>query len=345
MPSIRRYEKLHKRNKKKYIEQAKSMISKFDYPLLRFFRTLTRSQFYDYVREFKPVILNEIPPELEPFGLKTYKNTYCIIKENWAKNEDLNNCTDFFTEDCRVHCRFSKHISPIEYWEKNKTKILNSVTKLTSKAIRDKIYYGAKLCNNFRISVALTILDIFKPKKWLDISAGWGDRLMAAIGYGMDLYFGVDPNPCVHQGYKEMINELVNESKRSNYVLVQDGFEDVTLPKNVRFDLVFSSPPFFDLEVYSSSEKDSLVRNQSSDSWYENFLLVSLKKAFNHLIFGGYMVIYMDEAVGTNYVQRMILDVNEFPNCAYHGIIYYYYPGNGTRGPSQPRSMYVWQKV
>jgi hypothetical protein len=317
----------------------------FDYPLLKYFRILTKKQFFDYVDAFEPDILNKVPPELESYNLKTYKNSYKIIREDWKKNENLNNCTDFYTEECRVQCRFGKNVAPIEYWAQNKEKILNSITKLSSKAIRDKIYYGTKLCNNFRISVALTILHIFKPKKWLDISAGWGDRLMAAIGYKMDLYFGVDPNPCVHQGYKQMIHDLVEENQRANYVLIQDGFEDVTLPKNVRFDLVFSSPPFFDLETYSSSQKDSLVRNQSADTWYENFLLVSLKKAFNHLIYDGYMVIYMDEASGTNYVQRMIQDVNKFPNCAYHGVIYYYYPGTDNKKPSQPRSMYVWQKV
>ena len=32
----------------------------------------------------------------------------------------------------------------------------------------------------FKITFILTILNHFKPKRWLDLSAGWGDRLIGA---------------------------------------------------------------------------------------------------------------------------------------------------------------------
>lgn len=115
--------------------------------------------------------------------------------------------TDYFTEECRIHCNFKKFDSPFEAWNKNKKELLEQTNDILE--LRDLMFSRFKMCNNFRITVALTILEIFSPKKWLDISAGWGDRLLAAIGYGVDRYFSADPNPCLTDKYKEIINEGV----------------------------------------------------------------------------------------------------------------------------------------
>ena len=99
----------------------------------------------------------------------------------------INNITDLFTEKIRIHCKFKNHNSPYEYWNKNKKyiiqKTIEKYKKLNIYNIRDTIFYNTKLCNNFRITVCMQILHHFRPKTWLDISAGWGDRLISAIVY------------------------------------------------------------------------------------------------------------------------------------------------------------------
>jgi hypothetical protein len=68
--------------------------------------------------------------------------------------------------------------------------------------------------------MALNVLKLFRPRKWLDISAGWGDRLAAAIAYtqlsggDFEKYLGTDPNECLQGGYRAMIDELAATGDR-----------------------------------------------------------------------------------------------------------------------------------
>ena len=99
-----------------------------------------------------------------------YNDKYFIIVDKWQDNYELNSLTDYFTEKVRVKCKFGKHLSPLEYYQKNKNKYQND----TIINLREKLFLETRFCNNFRVSIVLTILTVFKVKKYLDISAGWG---------------------------------------------------------------------------------------------------------------------------------------------------------------------------
>jgi len=272
--------------------------------------------------------------------LYTFNNTnkYYIIKSSWNDNLELNSLTDYFTEPCRIQCTFKNNLSPLEYWNKNYKTILASLKKKhlpeNNYNIREEMYIHNKPCNNFRISVCLEVLKLFKPNKWLDISAGWGDRLATALLYKpLEVYCGVDPNPCLHPYYQEMIAKLDPMSKKE-CILIKDGFETAALP-NIKFDLVFSSPPFFDLEIYSTASANSLVKYKGEDGWFNGFLMPSINKAIDHLDAGGYLVLYMGESQGTKYIPKMINLVDARMKNA--GVFYY------TDG-AKLREFYCWQK-
>jgi hypothetical protein len=113
-----------------------------------------------------------IPYKLKKYNFIKYNNErYIIIKDKWKTNFEINNLTDYFSENIRITCKFGNNISPLEYWNKYKKIILNKTNNISQ--MREIIYSNINLCNNFRISLSLTILNIFKPKKWLDILAGW----------------------------------------------------------------------------------------------------------------------------------------------------------------------------
>ena len=274
------------------------------------------------------------------------KKQYYIIKSAWNDNLELNSLTDYFSEPCRIKCNFKYNPSPLEYWNKNWQSILASLKKKhqspTYHNLHEALYLHNKACNNFRISVCLEVLKIFKPKKWLDISAGWGDRLLSALLYAQidaqtdkqfQMYCGVDPNPCLHPYYKEMIKTF-DPLGQKEYILLQDGFETAKLP-NTKFDLVLSSPPFFDLEIYSKAISNSLVKYKSEDSWFNGFLMPSLYKANDYLELGGYLVLYMGESQGTKYIPKMV----ELMNAKMHnaGMLYY------TDG-AKIREFFCWKK-
>lgn len=305
-----------------------------EYPYYNLIYNLDKKKIKEILKTFKPKIFNDKFGELKNKKIEKYDNKYFIIVDNWDDFYELNKLTDYFTEKVRVKCSFGNYKTPLKYWNDNKSKIINKLkNNLSIINIQEQLYKETKLCNNFKISVALTILKTFKPKRWLDISAGWGDRLLSSIFYKkIKLYCSVDPNKELHKYYKQMIDTFVPELKKNRYLLIEDSFETAQLP-DIKFDLVFSSPPFFDLEKYSTFEKDSLTKYPAEKQWTEQFLYVSLMKAYNYLKVGGHMILYINTSFYINIILEKLNKLMEFK-----GFIHFY-SNNKLRG------MHVWKKI
>lgn len=176
------------------------------------------------------------------------------------------------------------------------------------------------------------ILKFFNAKKWLDISCGWGDRLISAILYGVEEYYSTDPNLDLHPYYDKIINKLVG--KNNKFIINNQKFEMLT-PLKEHYDIIFSSPPFFDIEIYSKSKDDSYLNYNNEDEWINNFLIPSLIISSDSLMYNGHIVLYMGGS-------KKVMDVmhNTLTNILklkYEGIIYFY---SGIL-----RKMYVWKKI
>jgi hypothetical protein len=313
-------------------------MNKLDYPYYNEFYSLNKKgikELKNKIKNFSPIILDFIPNELIKYNLEKYNNSYFIIKENYLSNLELNDITDYFSENIRVKCRIGNNISPYEYWKKNKNIIIEKTKKkygiVNIYNLREIIYLNTRLCNNFRITVALTILKYFKPKSWLDISAGWGDRLLSAIFYKINLYESCDPNLDLHKCYDRMIDTFSSKSKKKNFIIHKRGFLESHFEKT-NFDIVFSSPPFFNLEKYSSFFENSITKYNTEKDWIKYFFIPSLIKAYNHLKINGHMILYMG---GSEDVMNNMHKLDKIME--YKGIIYFY--------EKKPRGMYVWKKI
>lgn len=154
----------------------------------------------------------------------------------------------------------------------------------------------------FRPSVAKFIYDRFGGGRVLDFSAGWGDRLSAALATSsVTHYTGIDPNTNLHPGYQSQI-ETYNRNVDGD---IFDWFGSFT-PKSIRmihspaedadlgddtYDVVFTSPPYFDRERYSDNETQSWKRYKQSDSWLSGFMYPVVKKVWDHLRPGGHLCV------------------------------------------------------
>ena len=310
-------------------------ILQLEYPYYKYIAKLNKKEILKNVKDYEPIIYNQKPIVFKNVHLEKYENDYFMIKEDFIKTMNINNITDLFTEDIRIKCRFGQSLSPKEYWESNKKNIIKKTIdkyhKINIYNLREIIYENTKLCANFRITVAITILNYFKPKKWLDISAGWGDRLLSAIFCKLNLYIATDPNLDLHPGYEKIIETFVEASKRMNYKIFKNGFLEAPIP-NEKFDIVFSSPPFFKLEIYSNYEENSVSKYKNEKEWCDNFLIKSLIKAYNLLKKNGHIILYMG---GSKYVMESMHKLDKVMK--YKGIIYFY--------ENKPRAIYVWQKI
>jgi 16S rRNA G966 N2-methylase RsmD len=278
---------------------------------------------FHHLREYTPTITHEknkykyVLWKFKKYNQNLYQNNHISFITKKQDYENIDKLVDYFNEKPRMNAkRRDKKYSPIEVWEN--PKVLESWTlskkNITDLFIREQIWKLGYECNAFKATLAKTIYHFFKAKRILDFSAGWGDRLLAAIAHGAERYLGYDPNVQLQPGYNEIISTFhpTNPTDKK-YEIHAQAFE-TSNPIQETFDLVFTSPPYFDFEKYiptnediTSAETQSIVKYPKLNDWIVHFLLVSLNKSWSCLENHGNMVIHLSDVYKTHYVEIMIL--------------------------------------
>jgi len=346
-------------------------VLKMDYPLKKNF--LDIEEILSLAINYKPIyitsknkkkldILKQISSRKYREKLSKYNGDYLIIvSDDNSKFHKMNSLTDFFSEECRVKCRTEGFkYSPYDSYMKNYEEILrkteNIYGEITDKNVNkymERFGMDSRICNNYKLTFLTGILEHFKPKRWLDLSAGWGDRLISAILKDVDYYIGIDPNPCLEPCYKSIIKTLAAKDKQKNYKVVKDKAESVDLPvimkelKIENFDLIFTSPPFFTFEIYSEAEGQSVVSYNTVDLWLNNFLFKSIDNSWDKLQKNGHYVLYIADKPEYRYIDKLLKFMNKKEDCVYKGIIYQSVYNNKYPTYQQYllKSVYVWTKI
>ena len=177
---------------------------------------------------------------------------------------------------------------------------------------------------------------MFNPKSILDFSAGWGERLLSCIVSNIE-YTGVDPNTNLFEGYNKLIEIFAKD--KTKYTLINDCFENVNLG-NKTYDMIFTSPPYFDIETYTTDNSQSLSKYKTENEWTDKFLKTSLKKSYEHLKIGGYMCININQKdKKENYVQEMLDYIYTFNDMFFYGVI-----GYSNESIVNPQPIWIWKK-
>ena len=303
---------------------SRKTFNSLEYPYYKNYITKT-SLLNDFslLKQYQPIFLKYNPLNNKK-NLNKFQNRLIIFKENYYKNKDLYNITEYFSQFCRVKClnNLKETDTPYDYFFKNKEDIYNKLIKIKEKQkkennstskinyldLNEYLYENVKQCTNFNTTVMISILKFLKPKRMLDPSAGWGDRLIAAIAYGCS-YTGIDPSNCMNKYYYEIINELVPRNKKNEYQIIQDGFENVIIEEDW-YDLVFTSPPFFDFELYEINKSQSVEKFNTLEKWLNGFLFPLIEKSYKALIKNGYFGIYISDYTGVSFTKEMFKYIN-----------------------------------
>lgn len=280
-----------------------------------------------------------------------YKNKNFLYNNLLIKNADsdylrFNLISDYFTDECRMKAkRYDQDLTPYEYWQKNKQNVINyAITNYgesNAYTLRESIFKLAGEVTGFRPTLMVGFIKMFKSKKILDFSSGWGDRLVGAIAANVDFYCGVDPNSCLHPKYKEIIEHFAKNKKR--YVMIESPFEEAVLPENKTYDLILTSPPYFNLETYTNEETQS-INNRDVNEWFDDFLIFSLIKAWKVLDVSGYMVIIINDINEiAHYTEKMVTIFTKITKDAeFLGVISYSNIKNNH--PVNPQPCWIWKK-
>lgn len=210
--------------------------------------------------------------------------------------------SNHFTESVRIHGCISGFPPPIETW---KSMHASSFAGKTSEDLREMVYSAGRECNLFNPAFARLLYESYGARGGtvFDLSAGWGDRAIAAGAVGALSYFGYDPNHALLPCY-EALAKAVNDEQRklgmtvTKYVFTADLEEAKGFPAN-EADVVLLSPPYFDLEVYvprgsPEAAGQSIEMYSKYEDWHTHFLVPYLQWAASAVAPGGALIVYIE---------------------------------------------------
>ena len=179
---------------------------------------------------------------------------------------------------------------------------------------------------------------------YLDISAGWGDRLYAATTMGMN-YLGFDPNESLQEGYDGII-ATCQRKKATQQVLpipMETGEDAMRRFTDVHglFDICLSSPPFYTLEIYEGAQQ-SVQLYPAFDLWMVQFLFRALFLAWKYIRVGGKLAVNINDLQNYKMVRPMCLFVADYClSVEFEGVLEFC--GKHTERFT-PAAVYCWTK-
>ena len=116
-------------------------------------------------------------------------------------------------------------------------------------------------------------------------------RLLASLGNDVN-YFGTDPNINLCEGlnniYSEFNNVFSNSLVEQPTAKIYNQGSEIFIPElEDKIGLAFSSPPYFDLEVYCGEETQSIKNHSTYESWSIKFLQHIIVISLSYLKQGG----------------------------------------------------------
>jgi len=210
-------------------------------------------------------------------------------------------CLSFFDGFWSAHRKGKK--SPLQVFEDD---------QLFRHAIRDCIKYRKSLADsdlrmeiqtfggvhNFRPAVAKAIYDSYCPAggSILDPCAGWGGRLLGFLVSCATRYTGIEVERETVKGLRMMAVRLEKELPDKSVEIYNSAFESWDTAE--KFDLVFTSPPYFNAEWYGHSTNQSSTRYPEYEQWRDCFLFALIDRAAGMLKKGGRLILNVANTEG-----------------------------------------------
>lgn len=215
---------------------------------------------------------------------------------------EINIITDKYSEKQRLSANVKGHIKPIDAL-KDPSIVLNIIkgkSILTPLQMRDELYVEVREATQFKVCLAKAVIDVYcKGGTYMDMSMGWGDRLIGALASGVKHYIGFDPNTSLQSAYKEIVKDFNQETKVSLHAM---PYQDMAY-RNV--DLCFTSPPYFDFEEYSEEDTQSYSGIKNYKQWVSSFYKPMMDVSWNSLRAGGRLVLHLGN---TNRTPTLVQD-------------------------------------
>jgi hypothetical protein len=143
--------------------------------------------------------------------------------------------------------------------------------------IRRMIVMTGGLANvtKYRTVTSKAIVQYFGAKRVLDPCAGWGGRMLGTLAAAEDTYYcGCEPDTNTCNGLMNILSEdAIPTEVTQRADIWNDTIEKLlpTLQQEQKYDMVLTSPPYFNLELYTDGEQ-STDNYPTWDDWVTKWL-------------------------------------------------------------------------
>lgn len=225
-----------------------------------------------------------------------------------------NKASNYFHWDARMNCDSINSPSPMRVWAvpKFRASALSALFSLKHTVINEKtlaqcIVLRKYVASQFRPSAAKALYDRYaKDGDVLDMCSGWGDRLTGFLASFAGSYTGYDVNLRLHEGYRQQIKRY-GEGRKA--VIHWQPSEKADLGSN-RFDLAFTSPPYFNIERYSKDDAQSF-NYKDCETWTAKFLIPLVEHSFESLKTGGRLIVNISDVYSGHKVNNICDPMND----------------------------------
>jgi hypothetical protein len=273
---------------------------------------------FNYYRK-KGFPYSQIKPKRSDYLLTCFKERGVKVenKKIIHNASGIKLCENFFPN--MYECYQKGHRSPIEQWNNDKDlqrlikNRLQYADRLSDSSIRTGVKLVFNAVTNFKPVIAKYLYRTYAPNgKIFDYSCGFGSRMLAAMSLDME-YIGCEPNLKTFENLKKF-GSFLSERTKGNFLVVDRGSEEYLYKENY-FDFAFSSPPFFDYEIYSKDPGQSIVKYPVYEDWLINFWRKSINNSYTSLISGGHFGV----CISINQHEHMIQKTREY--CSEIGMV------------------------
>lgn len=276
------------------INKLMDILASFDKPILPVITDI--SKHYDNILRNNTMV-DEIDDKLQVIS-----NT---------KGEGLLN---YFMRDIMLKGKRNNSLTYDEAWN-NLTirKLLVERSIKYDKNFNNGALFGAFACKygrpyNFPPNVAMALYNHFSAKRVLDPCAGYGGRLLGFWTSSATEYIGIDPNKDIP--YDKLLEFLNSYNKKSARIITACA-EDIDYASIGMFDCIFTSPPYFNTEIYSMDKMQSCHRYPQFNKWLHSFLFVMLAKTTQVLLPDGYLLINIKNTKSHDIISPMLRYISE----------------------------------
>lgn len=247
-----------------------------------------RNSLRDLTDEEFEVLLPQLAKELEGVSFYTEYSDIELLTD-WQKLLGWNANVNTMASTQRIGMKLCEHFFPNFYdiedkkgnsfkslWTaKNLEKVLRWNRKSHStpylSEIKRGIYFnfGLPKSTMYRPQMAKMVVSNLGGVNVFDPCAGWGGRMLGSIAAGAEMYTAFEPNTETYNNLLRLIEFLGIKNKVQLY---KDSALNMYKYDIKDVDVVLTSPPYFDLEVYTHEDTQSITGCTSYQMWVDKFL-------------------------------------------------------------------------